>query len=421
MFIQTYDSISTQQQCPVHWPRAIVLVDMNAFFASIEQLDHPEWQGLPVGVTNGRQGTCIITCSYEARAYGIHTGMRVKQARQITNEFIQAPARPERYAAVSTAIMKALEDISPEIEIFSVDEAFLDITRSQRLFGTPARIALLVKRKVYEASGLQCSVGVSGDKTTAKYAAKLNKPNGLTVIAPWDAAQRLRDVPVTELCGINKGIGRFLEQYGVTRCGEMHKLPISVIAKRFGNPGRRIWYMCQGMDPDKLHMKVPDPKSIGHGKVMPPNTTDRDVLLMYLEHMAEKVATRLRKHNLAAREFSIGLMSNIGWLGDRYRAVTSTNDGKAIRQLCFQMLQDCWQGEGIAQVHVTALDPVPANGQRDFFITDDAKQTRVNAAMDRVNARYGEFTLAPARLLNRSSMPNVISPAWKPSGHRQTI
>jgi len=420
MFIESYDDIHQQGVCPVHWPRAIALVDMNAFFASVEQLDHPEWRGRPVGVTNGLQGTCIITCSYEARALGICTGMRIKHARQLCRDFIQVPARPVRYASVSTAIMHALHDISPDVEVFSVDEAFLDITRCQRLLGTPLHIGHLIKQKVFEASQLKCSVGVSGDKTTAKYAAKLHKPDGLTVIAPWDAAATLHDVPVTELCGINRGIGTFLANYGVHKCGDMRKLPISVLAQRFGNPGRRIWYMCQGQDPDKLQLRVPPPKSIGHGKVMPPDTTDRSVLLMYLKHMAEKVAARLRKHSLQATQFSIGLLTSFGWLGNKYHS-SATNDGRLITQLCLRMLKECWYGEGISQVQVTALDPMPANLQLDLFLDYDEKQAQVNAAMDKVNSRYGEFTLAPARLLNRSDMPNVISPAWKPDGHRQTI
>ena len=189
------------------WDRAIVLVDMNAFFASVEQKDHPELQGRAIGITNGATGTCIITCSYEARAYGIKTGMRVKEARQRHPGFIQIPARPQRYAQVSTAIMESLHTITPDIEIFSVDEAFLDVTRCQRLLGTPERIGQLAKDAVYDASGLLCSVGVSGDKTTAKWAAKLHKPDGLTVVPPWEAAERLKHIPVTDLCGIAKGIG----------------------------------------------------------------------------------------------------------------------------------------------------------------------------------------------------------------------
>ena len=410
---------TTQRYKP--WPRAIALVDMNAFFASIEQRDHAEWRGRPVAITNGRQGTCIITCSYEARAYGIKTGMRLKQARQLCPELIQCPAHPERYAATSAAIMESLQDITPDIEIFSVDEAFLDITHCQRLLGTPPQIARLAKQKVFDVSGILCSIGVSGDKTTAKFAAKLNKPDGLTIIPPWEAAERLREVPVTGLCGIAAGIGRFLAAHGVQTCGDVKKLPISVLARRFGNPGRRIWYMCQGQDPATLQLDVPAPKSVGHGKVVPPNTRDIEVLLTYLMHMSTKVGTRLRRHQLQAQNFSIGLRTGESWLGGKLQSALPTNDGQQIMALCRRVIDEAWSGQGVHQVQVTALNPVNTGSQLELFNATDDTQDEVNAVMDAVNQRYGELVLAPARLLNRSSMPNVIAPAWKPSGHRQTI
>jgi DNA polymerase-4 len=398
-----------------------VHVDMNAFFASIEQRDRPEWRGRPVAITNGLQGTCIITSSYEARAFGIHTGMRLKQALRLCPELIRCPAHPQRYAATSSAIMTALQDITPDIEIFSVDEAFLDITHCQRLLGPPPHIARLVKRRVFESSGLLCSVGASGDKTTAKFAAKLEKPDGLTVIPPWEAATRLRDVPVTALCGIAEGIGGFLASYHVHTCGEVGQLPISVLARRFGNPGRRIWYMCQGSDPAGLQTEVPAPKSIGHGKVLPPDTRDRELLLTWLLHMSEKVGTRLRRHHLQASVFSIGLRTGNGWTGGKLRTPLPTDDGRDIMALCRHVIDTRWYGEGIHQVQVTALDPVAAGSQLELFDARSETQPEINAVMDAVNERYGQLTLAPARLLNRSTMPDVIAPAWKPFGHRQTV
>lgn len=407
------------------WSRAIILVDMNAFFASIEQLDHPEWRGRPVAITNGLTGTCIITCSYEARAMGIKTGMRLKEARKLYPRLIQSPARPGRYAAVSSRIMAALENITPDVEVFSVDEAFLDVTRCQRLLGSPERIAQLTKDTVFKASSVLCSVGVSGDKTTAKYAAKLNKPDGLTVIPPWESKQRLHDVPVTELCGINKGIGRFLAERGVHTCGDMAQLPIGVLAQRFGNPGRRIWYMAQGADPEPLQLSISAPKTIGHGKVMPPNTRDRSVIDTYLLHMSEKIAARLRRHLMLAQTFAIGLNTRAGWIGNKARSILPTQDGNTIVRLCKKVIDACWQGQGVHQVQVTALDPRSMTGQLELFDPtfnqNAGKKQAVNAAMDQVNANYGEFALAPARLLHRSNMPNVIAPAWKPYGHRQTI
>lgn len=294
----------------LRWPRAIALVDMNAFFASIEQRDFPELQGRPIGVTNGMTGTCVITSSYEARRFGVKTGMHIKEARQLCPAIVQRPARPERYSEVSTAIMEALQQVTPDIEVFSVDEAFLDLTACQDAFGSPVGMARRAKAIVLEVSGLLCSVGVSGDKTTAKYAAKLKKPDGFTVIPPWEARARLKDVPLTDLCGIKQGIGGFLAARGIQKCGDMPRLPISVLAQRFGNPGRRIWLMAQGLDPDPIHTTVPPPKSIGHGKIMPPGTKDRTVLEIYLLHMSFKIGARLRKHQLEAQKFFIGLLSD---------------------------------------------------------------------------------------------------------------
>lgn len=405
------------------WNRAIILIDMNAFFAAIEQRDYPEWYGQPLAITNGEQGTCIITCSYEARAYGIKTGMRLKEARARCPHLIQVPAHPRRYASVSRTIMMALTSITPDIEVFSVDEAFLDVTHCQSLLGSPENIGRLARQKVLEASGLLCSVGISGDKTTAKYAAKLQKPNGFTIIPPWEAKERLHSVPVTELCGIGEGIARFLAKYGVYCCGDMEKLPVSILAKRFGPLGRRIWYMCQGADPDPLHSEIQAPKSMGHGKVMPPNTRDKKTLLIYLQHMCEKLAARLRRYNMKAQHFFIGWRhSFLGWLGDnKCKLVCSSNDGKLIYQLGKNVLEKVWHGEPVCQIQVTALDPTTSYLQHDLFEKPDPQREQLNAAIDRINQRYGEFTIAPAPLLSRSQMPNVIAPAWKPSGHRQTI
>ncbi|NOY67064.1 MAG: DNA polymerase IV, partial [Gammaproteobacteria bacterium] len=274
---------------------------------------------------------------------------------------------------------------------------------------------------VYAASGLLCSVGISGDKTTSKFAAKLQKPNGLTIIPPWEARERLADQPTTALCGIADGIGNFLAQHGAFTCGDVGKLPISVLARRFGNLGRRIWLMCQGEDPDQIHMDVAPPKSLGHGKVMPPGTRDKKIILTYLQHMSEKVGKRLRKYNLESKHYFIGLKTDHDWISDKLQLSIADNNGKSIYRLCRFQVENHWHGEPVRQVQVTALNPVPRKHQLDLFAPQDEIDIEINAVMDEVNERFGEFALAPARLLKRSSMPNVIAPAWKPDGLRQTI
>lgn len=405
------------------WPRMIALVDMNCFFAAVEQRDYPAWRGQAVAVTNGRLGSTIITCSYEARAFGVHTGMRLREARQVCPGLIQAPSRPQVYAETSTAIMRSLHQISPDIEVFSVDEAFLDLTHCQHLYQGPKDIGLRIKQLVKQASGgLLCSVGISGDKTTAKFAAKRRKPDGLTMIHPDDAARVLAPYPVTELSGINKGIASFLRRYGVVLCGDMHTIPISILAQRYGNPGRRIWLMAQGLDPDKVQPQNRAPKSIGHGKVMPPESKDKRLILIYLQHMSEKVASRLRQHQMRAEWFFIGIKTSHGWLKQTLSSGVYTDDGRVVYKLCRQFIEQCWQGQGVWQVQVTALSPRQGE-QYDLFINLDEQQARheINEAIDSINQRFGEFAVAPASLLKRSEMPNVIAPAWQPSGHRKTV
>ncbi len=412
----------TQQITTQEWKKMIALVDMNAFFASVEQQDFPWWKGRPVAVTNGRIGSCVITCSYEARAFGVHTGMRLPDARKICPHLIQAPSRPYRYAEISRAIMKSLEAITPDLEIFSVDEAFLDLSHCQRLYhNDPWLIGRQIKKAVFDSSGLLCSVGVSGDRTVAKWAAKQQKPNGLTVIKPEFAGQAIADIAVTDLCGISKGIGKFLAQFGVYQCSDMAKIPISVLGQRFGNPGRRIWLMAQGKDPAVIDGHIAAPKTLGHGKIIPPNTSVKTVILTYLMHMVEKVAARLRHNQLQAKTFSFGLRTADGWLKTKAQSIDYTNDGQQIFQLCKFFFQQKWDNHGIFQVHVAALDPRPANGQKDLFLVDNEPRQKLHQAVDHINHRYGEFTLCNAPLINRSSMPNVIAPAWKPDGHRDTL
>jgi len=395
---------------------------MNCFFAQIEQQDNPFWRNRPIAVTNGKQGTTIITSSYEARSYGVKTGMRLKEARQLCPELIQAPSRPHRYAEISTNIMASLQSITPDLEVYSVDEAFLDVTHCQSLLGTPLQIGQLVKNTISDISGLTSSVGISGDKTTAKYAAKLNKPDGLTVIHPDEAEETLAPQHVTELSGINTGVARFLAQYGVINCGDMKQIPISIPAKRFGNLGRRMWLMAQGKDPEQIQTHVNAPKTIGHGKVMPPQTNDLATILTYLQHMSEKVATRLRKHHFKASQFYIGLKTEQGWLQTKAKLNHATDDGQILFKHCRQFTMKHWQGQGVWQVQVTALNP-NTEQQIDLFADslNNQQRDKLNCAIDQINQRYGEFTVAPSRIINKSEMPNVIAPSWKPTGHRKTI
>ena len=404
-----------------YWSRAILLMDLNAFFASVEQLDFPELRGRPVAVTNGEVGSCIITCSYEARRFGVKTGMRIYNARELCPGLIRCSSRPSRYAEISSKIMGVLCELTPSVEVFSIDEAFLDVTGTQHILGTPEEIAKKLKQIIFDVSGLLCSIGVSGDKTTAKFAAKQNKPDGLTVIPPYEARERLSKVLVTELCGIAKGIGRFLAERGVHVCGDMQQLPVAILTKRFGPLGRRIWLMAQGLDPSPVETIVAAPKSIGHGKVLPPNTRDERAIKTYLRHMSEKVAKRLRQHELQAKKYFIGLKTDHGWLSSKLCLAQPSDNGALIYQLCLLVLNDEWQGQGVFQVQVTALAPSDGPKQLDLFVEDDTKITEQDRVLDAINQKFGNSSLMSADLMAKSSMPDVIAPAWRPNGVRRSV
>lgn len=403
------------------WDRAIVHADMNAFFASIEQLDNPALRGRPVGVTNGLTGTCIITSSYEARAEGVKTGMHLNEAEKRCPGFIRCPARPMRYAEISTRIMQAMkQNISPIMEVFSVDEAFLDVTRSQQLLGSPEAICQHTKDAIYNVSGLKSSVGISEGKLTAKWAAKQNKPDGLTVLPADQVRGALADRPVDEICGVARGIREHLARFNAHTCGDVARLPITVLSDRWGCIGRRLWSVCRGHDPDQLELELPAPKSIGHGKVMPPDTRDPDIIRTFLFHMAEKVATRLRKHDFEATRFFIGIRTASGWQSHQYK-ILSTDDSYILRLMCNDLLKQHWNGAGGFQVQITALNPKTTAYQNDWLRVKSEQRKSLNQAVDIICQKFGEFAVAPAPLTKRSDMPNVITPAWRPTGHRATI
>ncbi|MEK7815736.1 MAG: DNA polymerase IV [Pseudomonadota bacterium] len=407
-----------------YWPRAIIHVDMNAFFASVESRDFPELRGKPIGVTNGEAGTTLITCSYEARARGVKTGMRIYDARKLCPGLIQRPARPKAYAEVSTRIMRALAQLSPDIEVFSVDEAFIDVTHCQRLHGSPERMGRMARELVHAASGgLPCSIGIAGSKSTAKIASEFRKPDGFTVVPPAEARRWLQEVPMQKLCGLGPASAEFLSRYGARTCGDVAALPLSILERRFGVTGKYLWFACQGEDTEPVRRDVAAPKSVGHGKVLPPRTTRRQVVETYLRHMCEKVAARLRRYGLQTGRLYVGLRCpELGdSIGATYALSPGAPDGRQFFDHARRFLKAHWRGEAVTHVQITATDLKNAGAQLDLFAPTDARNLRRFGAVDSINLKYGEFTVTPATLLARSTMPNVIAPAWRPDGLRQHI
>jgi DNA polymerase-4 len=403
------------------WPRAFALVDMMSFFASVEQRDFPELAAQPLAIVNGTSGTTIITSSYQARALGIHTGTKLKDALKACPNLIIRLARSDRYAEVSSNIMAALESISPDIEIFSVDEAFLELTHVLALYPSIEHLANSIREVVYAASnGLPCSIGISEGKLTAKFCAKFNKGK-TTIISPSEIKEVIGKAPVEEICGIGRNIQRYLNDQGVYYCKDLWKKPMSILSKRFGNIGKRLYLTCQGLDPEPL-AKPQAPKSLGHGKVMPPDTTDKEIIIATFRHLCEKLAARLRHNELLAESFLISIKLKAGWIGKKFNTSCATADSNKI-WIWTKELIDCWQGEGVYHLQITAVRLRPTQfEQLELFAEQHSeKQNQIDRIKDKINQKFGNSSLAPANMLKTTSKFSVISPAWRPNGVRQSI
>ena len=401
--------------------RIFIHVDMNAFFASIEQRDFPELLGMPVAVTNGNHGSCIITSSYEARAFGIKTGMRLRDGKKICPHLIQRPSRPHIYANISANIMDILKTITPDIQIYSVDEAFLEVTNCMRIYKDINTIVYKIKDLIYSSENLKCSIGVSYSKSLAKFASKFNKPDGITFITRKNYHQYLDSAPINKLWGVSKGITRFLNIHGVYKCSDMKKIPISILSNRFGNIGRKIWLMANGSDFEGLTLDPVHPKSLGHGKVLMPNTKDRYLIKKTFLRMSVKLSRRLRNSGYESNKFLVNIKIKAGWVQKKIKLEHPTCDQFVIYSLCELFLGMFDKNVGIYQVQVTAINPTQKDIQTDLFGSQTG-QDNYMSVVDSINQRFGQDVVRPARLKSDiSDSPDVIAPAWRPKGYRKSV
>ena len=401
--------------------KIFIHVDMNAFFASIEQRDFPELLGMPVAVTNGKHGSCIITSSYEARAFGVKTGMKLYEGKKICPHLIQRPSRPNVYTATSTNIMNILQTITPDIQIYSVDEAFLELTNCMRIYKRIDTIIYKIKDLIYSSENLKCSIGVSYSKSLAKFASKLKKPDGITIINKKNFHSYLDNMPVNKLCGVSKGITEFLNRHGVYKCVDMKKIPISILSNRFGNIGKKIWLMANGNDFEGLTLDPIHPKSLGHGKVLMPNTKNRYLVKKILLRMSVKLSKRLRKSGYESKRFLVNIKIKAGWIQKKINLGYATSNQSDIFKFCRQYLDMLDKGIGIYQVQVTAINPIQKNIQPDFF-DQQAKHNNHLSVVDYINEKFGSDIVRPARLKSAIyDSPDVIAPAWRPNGYRKSV
>jgi DNA polymerase-4 len=277
--------------------RIVLHIDMDAFYASVEQLDHPELRGKPVIVGGSSNRGVVSAASYEARKFGVRSAMPIFQAKKRCPQGIFVPVRMRRYKEMSDQVMEILETYSPIVEQVSIDEAYLDLTGLGRLHGASERIARRIKEEIRRVTSLSCSIGIAPNKFLAKVASETNKPDGLTVIPTHDAPEVARRLPVGKVPGVGKKTVERLEKLKVTYLGDLLRVSETELLKAVGKFACTLLEFAQGVD-DSPIVSHTDAKSISSEETFEENTNDYEVLKKELLVQAEEVGRRLRKHGL---------------------------------------------------------------------------------------------------------------------------
>src|SRR5262245_11659115 len=303
----------------------ILHVDMDAFYAAVEQRDRPERRGLPVIVGGiGNRGV-VCAASYEARPFGVHSAQPIATARRLCPQGVYCPARMKHYAEISHQIREILHSFTPLVEPLSLDEAFLDVHGCERLFGSGPEIAARIKQRIREETGLTASVGVAPNKFLAKLASDLRKPDGLVVVPADDIVGFLAPLPVGRIWGVGAKGEKRLHALGIRTIGELAAHSERVLVDRFGEMGRHVWQLAHGRDGRNV---VPDreAKSISTETTFPEDIGDRETLRAWLLDLTDELGRRLRHAGLRARTVEVKIRSSDFRTRHRTQALTQATD-----------------------------------------------------------------------------------------------
>lgn len=394
------------------WNNCIALVDMIAFFPSCEQLDFPELVGKPLAVTNGDAGTTIISSSYEARAFGVKTGMHMNEAIKLCPDIIKRSSRPKRYAEISAKIMSALKNITPDIEIFSIDECWIDLKPILSLYGGIDSITKLIRGVILESSGgIRCSIGVSSGKLTAKFVAGVNKGE-TTVVSHDKIKEYMAGYPVSKMCGIGKMMQEYLTTRRCFTIGDVQQSHYDLLSSKYGVVGKKLQLACNGVDNDPVITKERLPKSMGHSKVLPPATIDRELVTNILLHLTYRLTRRMRLLNITSKNVRIYFFTKYDVIKNSYEFDKPNNCNREFIEKVRQHLK-LWKGQSLFQIGVKCHELIHDNSsQQDLFDEPyNSKYLTVDRAMDNINKKFGTNTCKHANelILDEDSVIPVIA------------
>lgn len=388
------------------WPRVIAHADMDAFYASVEQLDDPGLRGQPLLVGPRSDRGVVLTASYEARPFGVGSAMPMTRARRLCPQAVVVPPRFERYKAVSKRVMRVFADFSPAVEALSLDEAFLDMTGTGHIFGPPETFGARLKNAISEATGgLSASVGISATKYVAKVASGYSKPDGLTIVPPERAKQWLAPQPVAMLWGAGPKTQRRLAALGLATIGDVAAADRRWLALKLGKAGSHFHELAQAKDPRPV-ARSRTAKSIGSERTLASDVKSETEIAFQLRRAADAVGRRLRRNGYVARGVRVKLKRSDFRLLTRQRGLAEPTDvSEDLYRMAVALLPEFNDAGPFRLIGIAAyeLDRRTEARQLHLGMGEGSRQQLLDAVLDQADERFGPGAVHRAGDLIRQS------------------
>jgi nucleotidyltransferase/DNA polymerase involved in DNA repair len=390
----------------VEMNRTILHVDMDAFYAAVEQRDCPEYRGKPVIVgadpKDGKGRGIVATCSYEARKFGVHSAQPISEAWRRCPQGIYVRGDMSKYARVSERLMSILLQFTDMVEQVSIDEAFLDVTGSRRLLGSGVDIARKIKARIVEDQRLTASVGVAANKFVAKVASDLQKPDGLVVVESGREREFLEPLPIRRLWGVGPKTEEALNRFGIQLIGDITRTDRADLIRRLGQSGEHLWQLAHGIDGRPV---LPEEgfKSIGHETTFERDTDDRQKLHDTLLDLAEKVTQRLRANHARGRTITVKLReADFSTTTRRISLPEPADTTEKIFPVAWKLMQALIRAGKLVRligVYASNLTTPEEAGQLSLFDQVPEKDHKLAEALDSITRRYGDRAITRAALV----------------------
>lgn len=378
--------------------RTIIHVDMDAFYASIEQRDDPTLAGRPVivGGVTGKRGV-VSAASYEARRFGVHSAMPVSRARKLCPDGVFVSGSMEKYVAVSKELREILMSYTPLVQPLSLDEAFLDVTAVLRLWEGAENIGREIKQRVRDELDLTASVGIAPNKFLAKMASDHGKPDGLLVIKPGEEEAFLRDLPVREIYGVGKVTARRMTELGISTIGRLEEMSRQDLRRAFGKQGERLYELARGIDESEVIAET-EAKSISHETTFDVDVGDEKQLRRTLAALSDRVSARLRQEELAASTVGIKVRLADFTTLTRERSLKEPVDGdNEIFSMAWTLFKETpLGGQKVRLLGVTASGFDGDSGQLSLFPDRGEKSRKTMRAVDNIRRKFGSAAIGRA-------------------------